>query len=172
MCSFLNLLSFCLFGHLLSSYAFWGFQQPYPGMIRITVLEQAFYPGNYSGDFGDPLQEDPKSYNKPKEWEANPDPGPIMLKLRQINTDQHPYQKFSQDNSQHSGWDLLHEFYAWSMPIRGSTRFYVQVARNPTRYRIDLDRALPPWKDTFQFFAYLVKFGDEHILNFPKITSL
>jgi hypothetical protein len=152
-------------------YAFWAFNKPYPGMIRCTILEQAFHPGEYSGDFGDPSQEDPKSYNKPKDWSANPDPGPILLKLRQVNADQHPYQKFSRDG-QHSGWDLLYDFYAWSMPIRGTSKFYVQVARNPTRYRLDMDRALPPWKDVFQFYAYLVKFGDEHILNFPRVTSL
>ena len=59
-------------------YAFWAFDKPYPGMIRCTVLQQAFYPGDYSGDFGDPNQEDPKSYNKPRDWNGNPDPGPIM----------------------------------------------------------------------------------------------
>ena len=152
-------------------YAFWAFNKPYPGMIRCTVLQQAFYPGDYSGDFGDPTQEDPKSYNKPRDWNANPDPGPIMLKLRQTNPDQHVYQKFSQDGH-HSGWDLLHEFYAWSMPIRGATRFYVQVARDPTRYRVDIDRALPPWQDVFTFYAYLVKFGDDRTLNFPRVSSL
>lgn len=156
-------------------YAFWAFDKPYPGMIRITVLQQVFHPGQYSGDFGDPKQHDPKSYTKKKKSkhhvEEDKDPGPIMLKLRQVNADQFMYQKFSQDGL-HSGWDLLYDFYAWSMPIRGTTRFYVQIARNPTRYRMDLDRALPPWKDVFTFYAYLVDFGDEHLLNFPRVTSL
>jgi hypothetical protein len=150
-------------------YAFWAFDKPYPGMIRCTVLQQVFQPGNYSGDFGDPKQHDPKSYIVKKN--CLDDPGPIMLKLRQVNADQFIYQKFSQDDS-HSGWDFLYDFYAWSMPIRGTTRMYVQVARNPTRYRLDLDRALPPWKDVFTFYAYLVNFGDEHLLNFPRVTSL
>ena len=152
-------------------YAFWAFDKPFSGMIPITVLEQAFYPGKYSGDFGDPSQEDPKSYNKPRDWEELNDPGPIMLKLRQVQADSQTYQKFAQDGK-HSGWDLVHKFYAFSAPVRGTTRFYVQCARNPTRFRIDLEMALPPWHDCFVFYSWLVKLGDEHILNFPRVTSL
>ena len=152
-------------------YAFWAFDNPFSGMIPITVLEQSFYPGDYSGDFGDPTQEDPKSYNKPRDWSRSNDPGPIMLKLRQVQADSQAYQKFAQDGK-HSGWDLLHKFYAFSAPVRGTTRFYVQCARNPTRYRIDLEMALPPWHDCFVFYSWLVKLGDEHVLNFPRVTSL
>lgn len=72
----------------------------------------------------------------------------------------------------HSGWSHVDSFYAFDSPVRGTTRFFVQIDRNPERYRIDFFRALPPWTDHFSFYAYFVPFGNEVILNHPNKDSL
>ena len=81
------------------------------------------------------------------------------------------FYKFSQ-GTEHSGWEFEDGFYAFDVPVRGSTRFFVQISRKPERYRVGLDRALPPWFDVFSFYAYFVPFGAERLLNFPKTSSL
>ena len=63
-------------------------------------------------------------------------------------------------------------FYAFGMPIRGTVRFFVQQTHGPERFRIGLKRALPPWKDIFSFYAYMVPWGKEHIYNTPKLDAL
>ena len=79
--------------------------------------------------------------------------------------------KFSRGGT-HSGWTFVDSFYAFDNPVKGSTRFFVQIDRNPERYRVGMFRALPPWTDHFSFYAYFVPFGHETILNYPNKDSL
>ena len=65
----------------------------------------------------------------------------------------------------HSGWAYVREFYVFDVPVLGTSRIFVQIARRPERYRLDTDRALKPWKDSFSFYAY---YADSHM---PHISA-
>jgi len=96
----------------------------------------------------------------------------VLTKLGECD-DGYPrmYYKFSQ-GGEHSGWERYDSFFAWDVPVRNSTRFYVQISRNPERYRLGMRRALPPWTDVFSFYAYAVPFGTERVFNYPNTKKL
>ena len=51
-------------------------------------------------------------------------------------------------------WKREADFYAFEVPVRGTTRIFVQVAWEPLRCKVALDRARKPYRDLFSFYAY------------------
>ena len=95
-------------------------------------------------------------------------PGLKLISIHQRNDDAGCLRYKISRGGAHSGWEYVDSFYAFDNPIIGTTRFFVQIDRNPERYRVGIDRALPPWTDLFQFYAYFVPYGNEVILNYPN----
>jgi len=62
----------------------------------------------------------------------------------------------------HSGWQVTHSFYAFDMPVPGTTRYNVSVTRKPTRYQVGSQDPLRPWRFLFSFFAYSARRRDEY----------
>ena len=66
-------------------------------------------------------------------------------------------------------WESVFKFSAYELPMPYTTKYYVQVARAPTRYRISLYEALGPWKCLFAFYAYSGRTKDQYSwLQEPK----
>ena len=95
-------------------------------------------------------------------------PGLKLISVHERNDDAGCLRYKISRGGAHSGWNYVDSFYALDNPVVGTTRFFVQIDRNPERYRIGIDRALPPWTDLFSFYAFFVPYGHEVILNYPN----
>ena len=62
-------------------------------------------------------------------------------------------------------WREIYFFYAWEVPVRGSTKFYVQVTDHPHRYRISTKMAERPWRPLLTFYAYMAPNGYKELTN-------
>ena len=71
----------------------------------------------------------------------------------------------------HSGWALEHHFYAFDMPVPGTTRYNVSVTRKPTRYQVGSQDPLRPWRFLYSFFAYSARRRDEYDWIFHEDVS-
>lgn len=59
-------------------------------------------------------------------------------------------------------WEVAFTFYAYDIPVPHTTRYYVQIARAPTRYKVCFTEALGPWKCLFAFYAYSARVEDQY----------
>ena len=50
-------------------------------------------------------------------------------------------------------WNVVEQFFGWSLPVRGTVKIYCQVAKNPLRYRVTREFPTRPWKSLLSFFA-------------------
>ena len=50
-------------------------------------------------------------------------------------------------------WNVVEQFFAWPLPIRGTVKIYCQVAKNPLRYRVTREFPKRPWRSLHSFFA-------------------
>ncbi len=53
-----------------------------------------------------------------------------------------------------SGWSIVFTFYAFDVPMPGTTKYAVQIRRDPEECRVYRKMALKPWKDMFVFYAF------------------
>ncbi len=90
--------------------------------------------------------------------------------------DLHGATRISQSNAHNSNvvdeeeeaiirWREIYFFYAWEVPVRGSTKFYVQVTDHPHRYRISTKMAERPWRPLLTFYAYMAPNGYKELTN-------
>ena len=50
-------------------------------------------------------------------------------------------------------WNVVEQFFAWPLPVRGTIKIYCQVAKKPLRYRVTREFPIRPWKSLLSFFA-------------------
>jgi hypothetical protein len=65
-------------------------------------------------------------------------------------------------------WKETYHFYAWEVPVRGTTKFYVQVADHPHRYKIATKLADRPWRPLLTFYAYMAPTGYAELVSQHK----
>lgn len=63
------------------------------------------------------------------------------------------------------GWTVVTEFYAFPMPVPGTTRYYFKVGRKPTRFRVTLQDHIGPWLTLFSFYAYSTRPQDAYTIH-------
>jgi hypothetical protein len=75
-----------------------------------------------------------------------------------------PLYKVAQEgDGETKGWDELCRFFAFTLPLPGTTRFYFMVARSPRRFRVSLqDHLGGGWQPLFSFFAYSTRAEDRY----------
>ena len=62
-------------------------------------------------------------------------------------------------------WEEIYHFYAWDVPVRGTTKYYVQVCDRPHRYQIVTTMAERPWRPLLTFYAYGAPNGFAELLH-------
>ncbi|GBG32776.1 Hypothetical Protein FCC1311_090012 [Hondaea fermentalgiana] len=122
-------------------FEFIGFKSRYPGTVQFTVLQRF-----------EPLLQDENMSKEEKKYAE----------------DVHfPIFKLAQEGQGDiAGWTPVTEFFAFPLPIPGTTRFYFKVARKPTRFRVTLHDHIGPWLTLFSFYAYSTRAQDVYRIEY------
>mmetsp|Transcript_2115 Transcript_2115/g.4028 ORF Transcript_2115/g.4028 Transcript_2115/m.4028 type:complete len:494 (+) Transcript_2115:3955-5436(+) len=139
-------------------FEFVGFKSRFPGTMRYTVLEKK-----------SPM----RSLEENIIWKRETDIFNMQSnspeqrrEYKSAERDKAVYQisRIATENDVFTDeWELVSEFYAFSLPMPGTTRYYFMVNRNPTRYLLaTTDFVGNSWKTLFVFYAYSTKHEDTY----------
>jgi len=124
-------------------FEFFGFQTRFPCTNKYSVLErmQALENKQQARERNEILKEH-FSWDAPCEYPA--------------------YKLVTENEGDTKGWNTAVEFYAFPIPMPGTTRYYFKINRNPTRYMITLHDFMGQWETLFTFYAYSTRPQDVH----------